>query len=537
MQTYADAHLHDLLQSAFPFHIALDEQLEVLGLGRALGKLGLGLQPGARLEDFFRIVTPPLPMNHAAILEQAGTVFFLRCHDDRVTLKGQMTPLQSHWGEVLLFLGSPVLRDMKEINRLNLRLSDFALHDSTVDYLIFLQTQDNVLRDTRRMADQLLEETKERRGAQLALEETNLRLEETVRQRTEALSRSNNKLAGFIQQLRSCNQDLYRLNAAGERLHGCQRLEDALPVVVDGIQELFPSSTGLLACSDDDSETFRVRVRWGEGEHRLPDVFVLEDCPALRDDRIFNYGLEGKQGCPELERTPQTASFCRPLKVGEVVLGLLHLHYPLQIHGLEDPREMMQSRQLLAATLAEHVGLALANLRMRERLEAQAIRDPLTGLYNRRHMEAFLERELERAKREDDGRLGLVLLDVDHFKAFNDNHGHQAGDAVLSQLAGVLANQVRKGDVACRFGGEEFLLILAGASLDITRQRAEQVRAAVAGHCVVHKDSRLGAVTISAGAAAFPHHGDDVASLLRVVDEALYEAKRQGRNRVVSAAI
>ena len=163
--------------------------------------------------------------------------------------------------------------------------------------------------------------------------------------------------------------------------------------------------------------------------------------------------------------------------------------------------------------------------------QAQSTRDPLTGLYNRRHMEDSLERELYRATREG-GTLGVIMADLDHFKTFNDRSGHVAGDEVLWSLATLLSTSVRAEDIVCRYGGEEFTILLPNASLEETRARAETLRQGAAS-LVVADDQRL---TLSLGVAAFPGHGTTARELIGVADAALYTAKSTGRDRVVAAA-
>jgi diguanylate cyclase (GGDEF)-like protein len=188
----------------------------------------------------------------------------------------------------------------------------------------------------------------------------------------------------------------------------------------------------------------------------------------------------------------------------------------------------------LAVTVAEQFALALANVRLRETLRGQSIRDPLTGLFNRRYMEETLERELRRAERER-RPLSLILLDIDRFKDFNDSFGHEAGDAVLASLGALLRNASRAGDVACRYGGEEFVLILPEATLPDARRRAEEIREGIRGLRVTHGGRLLEGVRCSMGVAAYPEHGEVGGALLRATDAALYRAKREGRDQVALA--
>lgn len=174
--------------------------------------------------------------------------------------------------------------------------------------------------------------------------------------------------------------------------------------------------------------------------------------------------------------------------------------------------------------------LLLSEAQLRE----LSVRDHLTNLFNRRYLEETLEREIQRATRKE-YPLGLIMLDIDHFKTFNDSLGHVAGDALLHELGNLLSEHVRTGDVACRYGGEEFVLILPEASLDATKARAELLREEVRHLHVEHKARSLGTVTVSLGVAGFPNHGVTGEAVLESADAALYRAKREGRNRVVVA--
>lgn len=192
---------------------------------------------------------------------------------------------------------------------------------------------------------------------------------------------------------------------------------------------------------------------------------------------------------------------------------------------------LTQTKQQLAVTVAEHIALSLANLKLRETLQNQSIRDPLTGLFNRRYLEESLEREVNRAQRKQQ-TLGIIMLDVDHFKRFNDTFGHEAGDAVLRKLGQFLHTHIRVSDIACRYGGEELTLILPEASLDVTHQRAEQIREGVKHLQVQHRHQPLDAITLSLGVACFPQHGLTGEAVMQAADAALYRAKKEGRDAV-----
>jgi diguanylate cyclase (GGDEF)-like protein len=183
----------------------------------------------------------------------------------------------------------------------------------------------------------------------------------------------------------------------------------------------------------------------------------------------------------------------------------------------------------------QELSVALSNIRLRETLHDQAIRDPLTGLFNRRYMEEMLDLQLHRARRAGSS-IGFIMADLDFFKNFNDSHGHAAGDLLLTSVANQIRKVIRLEDIACRYGGEEFLIILPYASLKDTYARALQIREEIRGISFLYEGQQLGHVTISMGVSAFPDNGDDASILVKTADLAMYEAKKGGRDRVIIAA-
>jgi diguanylate cyclase (GGDEF)-like protein len=196
-----------------------------------------------------------------------------------------------------------------------------------------------------------------------------------------------------------------------------------------------------------------------------------------------------------------------------------------------NPSEM-ERQMLFLGTAVEQISLGLANLRLRDALRDQSIRDPLTGLFNRRYMEESLEREIARATRSATS-VALLILDLDHFKNVNDTYGHAAGDHVLRELGYVLRFRSRSEDVVARHGGEEFLLMLPGMDKIDAVQRAEELRIAISEIQITDGGIDLPPVTVSIGVATFPDHGHTADELLRAADRALYKAKNAGRDRVM----
>jgi len=291
------------------------------------------------------------------------------------------------------------------------------------------------------------------------------------------------------------------------------------------VGQFFPDDPGAVFVMSASRNMVEARAIWGATASPEWSIFKPDECWALRRGRLHvvestAHGLL----CSHVPQPPPPSYVCIPLIAQGESLGILYV-------GARG-ETWSESQQRLAGTVADQLGLAVANLKLRETLRNQSIRDPLTGLFNRRYMEETLERELRRAERSG-GALGVVMLDLDRFKMFNDTYGHDCGDMLLRELGGVLKSVIRVGDVACRYGGEEFVLILPGADTEITRQRAERLRESVKRLFVSHRGQSVGSITLSAGIAAFPQHGSTGEVLLQAADAALYRAKSEGRDRIV----
>jgi diguanylate cyclase (GGDEF)-like protein len=230
--------------------------------------------------------------------------------------------------------------------------------------------------------------------------------------------------------------------------------------------------------------------------------------------------------CNHFTHQPEIGYLCVPLMVQGGTIGLLCL--------TGAPEEVIGSitRQQLAVAAGDTIKLSFYNLKLREDLREQAIHDPLTGLCNRRYLEENLVRELYRAER-GHSPLCVVMLDLDHFKPFNDTFGHDAGDSLLRQLGQMLRENLRKSDIACRYGGDEFVLVLPDSSLANAERRAEQICTLVKELKIRHSDPPLDAITTSVGVAGGLEHDFTADELLQAADHAMYAAKQAGGNRVV----
>jgi len=301
--------------------------------------------------------------------------------------------------------------------------------------------------------------------------------------------------------------------------------------------QLFRNTIGKLYLVQPPGTHLEAATGWG-GSLPTQQTFTSQDCWALRQAQAHTVrDAHSELVCAHVapDSNPVLPYLCVPLFAGGTTLGLLHLRYPGDDSKSPVDADSMETGLNLATAVAEEASLALANLKVRDSLHEQTIRDPLTGLYNRRFLEEFLLRELARANRKKHP-LSIIAIDIDYFKRINDTSGHGAGDIVLRRIALLLQGHVRESDIACRVGGEEFSVLLPEASLQIGMQRAEEIRKAVYQMRLKYEERNLSAITISLGVAAFPEHGTTPDTLIRAADQALYDAKYRGRDRVVAAA-
>jgi len=345
----------------------------------------------------------------------------------------------------------------------------------------------------------------------------------------EEIQQAKEKLEQWVGVLEQRNLEMNLLRQMGDILHTCDAFSEAYAVIKKFLPQLFPETSGAVFAFTESRRAVESVVVWGD--HLQSElVFAPEDCWALRRGQIhIVIPTEDALRCRHVAPDSSSEYLGVPMLAAGELMGLLHLAFAGQ-------SGCGQRAQELALIVAEHLSLSLSNLRLRDRLREQSIRDPLTGLFNRRYMEESLERELHRAAR-NQGSLTTMMLDIDHFKIFNDTYGHEAGDDLLKELGKMLKKSTRGGDIACRFGGEEFVIILPEANIAAAYEKAERIRASITSLRSGTQPIVENPVTASLGIAAFPEHGSSVGSLLRAADDALYEAKRKGRNRVEIAVI
>jgi len=353
----------------------------------------------------------------------------------------------------------------------------------------------------------------------------------------QALEDRNGQLIATVHELERRHRENVVLGKMGDLLQMCKSVEETRDVLSQCVDELFPDTTGHLYLRNFGNDLLETAASWGTARLAGDPVIGKDDCWALRRGQL--HAIEdptSKLLCAHLIAAPAGPCLCAPIQGKGELLGMLHVQLAAdQTHLPEAVRKQrLESQKVWALNVSEHIALALANVKLHETLRAQAVRDSLTGLFNRRHMEQALEREILRAARS--GRsVGVIMLDLDHMKNFNDSHGHEAGDQLLRTLGEYLMRHVRQEDIACRYGGEEFVVILPEAALEMSRSRAEQLWQGIQRLHVNFHGEMLRGITASVGVAAYPSHGKTVSELLRASDAALYAAKRQGRDRVESA--
>jgi diguanylate cyclase (GGDEF)-like protein/PAS domain S-box-containing protein len=345
------------------------------------------------------------------------------------------------------------------------------------------------------------------------------------------LRNANRKLTGWASQLEQRLKEMTLLGEMDDLLQLRVSATQTYGVLAHFAAKLFGEDSGAVRLLRPESKLLETVVIWGTDPPPVRS-FRAEDCRAVQAAAPADTFEDGA-ACSHVNLPSRMKSLCMPMFGQNEVLGLLELKLASLVDvNPESPRSAAAIRHRAAIT-AEHFGRALVSLRQREDLLIESVRDPLTGLFNRRYLEESLEREITRATRSRHP-LSVIMLDVDHFKAFNDTHGHAAGDAMLTAIGRMLLSRTRHGDVACRYGGEEFLLILPEAPAQVAWQRAEQLRSEARQLRVKLNEIELQPVTLSLGVAAFPQNAATPRELLACADSHLYLAKNAGRDRVVA---
>lgn len=345
-----------------------------------------------------------------------------------------------------------------------------------------------------------------------------------VQEHTE-LQESYEKLANGMKELQEKNEQITLLVEMSDIMLACGSQEELSEVMAKYSQRLLQFSSGYLFIMHPSKNYLEKAASWGN-PHPHDLTFTPEQCWAIRLGRIHYAGssrIELMCSHMMFDEQPELSLLCVPLMAQNGIYGLLYLEVGLKFD---------ENQQLLITAFAELTALALANVRLRENLRYQSIRDPLTGLYNRRYLEDFLFKQLHQAERTK-ASFAILMLDLDHFKKINDTFGHDAGDLVLKELGQILNNDIRLGDIAARYGGEEFVLLLYDIDAQAAKMKAENLRSAISNLQVKYGAQPVGQITASIGISVYPDDAKSPAEVIEAADKALYQAKNKGRNKVI----
>ncbi len=328
-----------------------------------------------------------------------------------------------------------------------------------------------------------------------------------------------------VSRLKQERNEIAMLNEAGNFLQSCDTMDEVAMLAGPFLDRIFPQLSGVLYIYAASRNQLTRLADWGQDAP--PELLHPGECWSIR--RGMRHHHSRRNGVPRCcHHDDACDTLCIPLMAHGEAIGLLSFRCDAAADGIDD------GAQRLADMLAHQLGLTLSNIRLRETLNEQSIRDPLTNAFNRRYLDTVAEKELAQAHRQNE-TVAIAMLDIDHFKRFNDLNGHVAGDVALSGVVDYLQSCLRAGDWLFRYGGEEFLVMMRGISPDDARQRFEQMVEGVAELQLTYEDRALPKVTMSVGLSVFPDHDKSLAGLVALADEALYAAKKGGRNRLCVA--
>jgi diguanylate cyclase (GGDEF)-like protein/PAS domain S-box-containing protein len=381
--------------------------------------------------------------------------------------------------------------------------------------------------ESQKQNQQILEQQIMERTEQLA--DSNTRLQEEMSQQDSARREFDRHNERMMEELRRRTERATMLAKMGELLQSCVSLDEVFTTTLGFGPRIFPGARGAMALLNASRSLVELICSWS-GCQVAAREFEPSDCWALRTGHTHLVAAgELTARCAHAAEV-KNSYLCIPILAQGETLGIMYFQ------ATDEEPELNPSELSFKTTFAAQVGLSIANIRLREALRTQSVRDPLTGLYNRRYLEEVLEREVRRAARATQS-LGVLMIDLDHFKTFNDTYGHDAGDAVLRETGVSLTRGIRAEDFVCRFGGEEFIVILPTANLEAACGRAERLRMKIKELAIMHQGRSMGMLTVSIGVAVFPDHGVSPKELMAAADAALYEAKRRGRDQVVVASL
>ncbi len=348
------------------------------------------------------------------------------------------------------------------------------------------------------------------------------------RQSEDALTKSH-------QELLQDNHEMSLINQLNTDLQSCQSLNETYPIIVRYGEQLFPDWMGCLYVFNANKTGLVSMASWGDKTDSSMDVIALEECWALRQEKVHS-GIDTANRLRCHHTVEHVASYtCTPVLAQGEILGMLYLEYcgDRPFPSAEMRHRYFDSCQKLMKITADNLAMPLMGLQLREALKHQSIRDPLTSLFNRCYMEASLEREIIRCERAGEG-VGVVLVEIDHFKQFNDNYSHDAGDTVLVEFAKFMTSYFRQSDIVCRYSEEVFIVIMPSAPQHLVVERATQLCYRLHDLQIDYDHKKLPRITASFGVSYLAAADQQrTANVIKLADAALYAAKQAGRDQVV----
>jgi len=346
---------------------------------------------------------------------------------------------------------------------------------------------------------------------------------ETKKNQLEA-SRLNLELAEKVNILETWHDKRLKLATMNEFLQACLTMKEAEMAIADLLEPLFPNTHGVVYVINNSENLLQEIASWGTVNNKT--TFEPHDCWGLRlGNKHLAYPSTPGVYCKHIDcNTNRQPTLCLPMIAKGKTLGMLYLRFD----SFEPISELIQE---LSVTVAQNIAMSFANLKLQEKLRYQSLRDPLTGLHNRRFLQESLSKEIDRARRQQQF-IGILMIDIDRFKKFNDLYGHMVGDLVLKEVGKYLLLQIRQYDIACRYGGEELVIIMPNAAIEDMVIRAEEIRLGVKQLKLQHNNRDIEPITVSIGVSCFPDDGIETNSLIEAADRALYQAKKAGRDRV-----
>ena len=334
--------------------------------------------------------------------------------------------------------------------------------------------------------------------------------------------------------IKNWDSEIQSLHKLGEYLKSAPTEGEVFSRLKDVLSKLFPSANGSLCLFDRGHNRIRTVVTWGKLSI-VRDTFHPEECLPLE---------QGQEFCREIKARDQVSIFLRdgleglllslPISNHGDFVGVFSLLLPEGIASFGgSPKEGIENLRKIAGIASQTIGFYFTNLNFQEKLEIHSIRDPLTGIFNKRYMEETLQREFAAAQRKQ-FPIGVVMVQVDQFKAVLQKYGERALETILWEIGSRMPNYIRSEDIPCRFSKKAFAIILPGADLSITEARAEKIRYEAASLNVLYK-SKLLEISLSVGVASLPHHVDNCSDLIRLAEKSLFDAFNAGGNQVVIA--